>query len=53
MTAESGLGVPPGAFAVIKSIPYPACMALACSSDKLLLDDVVRFAGDFESFRGS
>lgn len=48
MAVESGLEFPPGAFPVIKSLMYLDGMALACAPDKVLLDDVVRFAGDFE-----
>ena len=28
-------------------------LALASAPDKVLLDDVLKFAGDFETFRGS
>jgi ubiquinone biosynthesis protein len=53
MAVESGLEFPRGAFPVIKSLMYLDGMALACAPDQVLLDDVVKFAGDFESSRGS
>lgn len=48
MAVESGLEFPPGAFPVIKSLMYLDGMALSCAPEKVLLDDVVKFAGDFE-----
>lgn len=47
MAVESGLEFPEGAFPVIKSLMYLDGMALACAPEKVLLDDVVTFAGDF------
>jgi|GEM_PF-5104111 len=47
MAVESGMEFPNGAFPVIKSLMYLDGMALSCAPEKVLLDDVVEFAGDF------
>lgn len=47
LAVESGMEFPHGAFPVIKSLMYLDGMALSCSPDKVLLDDVVEFADDF------
>lgn len=47
LAVESGLEFPAGAFPVIKSLMYLDGMALSCAPDKPLLQDVVKFAGDF------
>ena len=47
MAVECGMTFPKGAFPVIKSLMYLDGMALACAPERVLLDDVARFAGDF------
>lgn len=47
LAVECGLDFPEGAFPVIKSLMYLDGMALACAPEKVLLDDVAKFAGDF------
>jgi ubiquinone biosynthesis protein len=47
MAVERGLEFPEGAFPVIKSLMYLDGMALAAAPDRVLLEDVASFAGDF------
>jgi ubiquinone biosynthesis protein len=47
MAVECGMTFPKGAFPVIKSLMYLDGMALECAPERVLLDDVARFAGDF------
>jgi ubiquinone biosynthesis protein len=47
MAVERGLEFPEGAFPVIKSLMYLDGMALSAAPDRVLLEDVAAFAGDF------
>lgn len=48
IAVESGVEFPEGAFPVIKSLMYLDGMAVACAPEQRLLEDVVRFAADFD-----
>ncbi len=49
MAVEKGLQFPEGAFPIIKSLMYLDGMAISCAPEKFLLEDVAKYAADFES----